>query len=670
MPFFYNGYASGLKLKNSYAKINHNFTSVQSFAQITNIVVSGGNATYTVSDNPFIAGDIVSVSEINGTNQFAFLSKAVSSVSGNNIVFTGFAPTSTLTSASYNSATSATFTVNLSTQIFSIGQVISISNVTDGTYNQTVTVTSIGGTSGAYTFTATGTGFTNVAGTGGIYYILDGDSTDGTAGVMQLTSGISTVSFMAYIESTTTPGTDLKIIKIGDSQFTANNFSGVRVLADATTYVNGVAYNATTNKVKLNEWQMITLVFDNPFPVVNGSPVEVILGDPTTALSTNVYIDQLMIFDKKLTTNSGLGSLDNLYNAFVGNVPDNFKSTKSPEIVLKDSNVMTIELYDYFRCDYLVSDGDIYDALKTGLNTETLTISYAQSTGNPLISKQAYLPAATGQANIFLADTSNLYAGTMRVNAANDTNLGTISSLDPSATTRSVKTANNSNGDIPYKRAASSFVSTVTLASSSGIEVGDKVLKSGYLDPGAVVSSKSGNVIKIKFGVKNSKYAKSKAYGLIKTLSKNSSLSFVEPAPKIIMSANLTTAIGKAETVYFRDKIYYENIAEKKKLIISGNSYIKTGDKILVINSSENKYFLYIVENNAEEARLIPQSVAKTYNVTFTKYTLSENELYQIGTSKYRYDQNEENLVLLVTSDATTSGRVSSKFQPQYAITE
>jgi hypothetical protein len=65
MPFFYNGYKSGLRLKNSYAKISHNFTSVQKFAQITNISVSGGNATYTLEDNPFVSGEIVSVSEIN-----------------------------------------------------------------------------------------------------------------------------------------------------------------------------------------------------------------------------------------------------------------------------------------------------------------------------------------------------------------------------------------------------------------------------------------------------------------------------------------------------------------------------------------------------------------------------------------------------------------------------
>ena len=596
MPFFYNGYSSGLKLKTSYAKINHNFTSVQKFAQITNVSVASGNATYTLEDNPFIAGDIVSVSEINGTNQFAFLNKAVSSVSGNNIVFTGFAPTGT--------------------------------------------------------------------------YSAESTGSDGTAGVMQLGSGISTVSFMAYIGSTTTPGTNLKIIKVGDLQFTANNFSGVRGLDGAVTYINGVAYNATTNLVKLNEWQMITLVFTTPFYINNNSSVDIILGDPTTALSTNVYIDQLMIFDKALTTASGLGSLDNLYNNFVGNIPSNFKSTKSKEVVLKDSSQMTVEVYDEITCNYLISSGDIYNALASGDSTETLTISYAKSSGNPVVSKQAYQPAATGQTSIFLADTANLYVGSMRVNAANDTNLGTISSLDASATTRSIKTANNSNGDIPLKRDDQYFISTVTLASSSGVEVNDRVIKAGYLDPGAVVNSKSGNIIKIKFGTKNAKYPKSKAYGLIKAVPKNTTLTFVEPAPKVVMSANLTTAIAKAQTVYFRDKVYYENAQEREKLKISGASYIKTGDKILVINDSQNKYMLYTVALNAEAARSISESEARTYNVTFTKHTLSESELYIFNGTNYRYSQANNNLTTISTANATKVGRVSFKFEPQYAITE
>jgi hypothetical protein len=65
MPFFYNGFKSGLRLKNSYAKINHNFTGIKKYSPITNITVSNGSAIYTLSENPFVSGENVSVSEIN-----------------------------------------------------------------------------------------------------------------------------------------------------------------------------------------------------------------------------------------------------------------------------------------------------------------------------------------------------------------------------------------------------------------------------------------------------------------------------------------------------------------------------------------------------------------------------------------------------------------------------
>jgi hypothetical protein len=92
----------------------------------------------------------------------------------------------TLTSASYVSATSATFTVPVTSQLFAIGQTITISGVTGGNYNQVVTVTAIGGSSGAFTFTATGTGFTNFAGTGGTFFISP--SGTGTTATIRLVS--------------------------------------------------------------------------------------------------------------------------------------------------------------------------------------------------------------------------------------------------------------------------------------------------------------------------------------------------------------------------------------------------------------------------------------------------------------------------------------------------
>ena len=72
-----------------------------------------------------------------------------------------------LTSAAYTSSSIAVFTYNLTSQVIAIGQKITIAGVTGGTYNGSWTVIGFGGTSGAFTFTVAGSGFTNVSGSGG-----------------------------------------------------------------------------------------------------------------------------------------------------------------------------------------------------------------------------------------------------------------------------------------------------------------------------------------------------------------------------------------------------------------------------------------------------------------------------------------------------------------------
>jgi len=66
------------------------------------------------------------------------------------------------TSASYVSATSATYGYTNATQIVVVGQQVTITGITGNlTFNQTVTVTALGGSGTSWTFTGTGTGFTS-----------------------------------------------------------------------------------------------------------------------------------------------------------------------------------------------------------------------------------------------------------------------------------------------------------------------------------------------------------------------------------------------------------------------------------------------------------------------------------------------------------------------------
>jgi hypothetical protein len=651
MPFFYNGHSSGLKIKKSYAKINHNFTSVQKFAQIVNIVVDSGNATYTLSDNPFVAGEIVSVSEINGSNQFSFANKAISSVSGNNIIFTGFSPTGTytpessesdgtagvmqlasgistvsfmlyvdsesipstplnvlkvasnqfsaftsLTSASYNSDTSATFTYNSNVQIFAIGDVVDITGVTGGSYNKSVTVTGIGGTSGAYTFTATGTNFTNFAGTGGNYLI------------------------------------------------------------NSIAYINGVKYNQSSNPVKINEWQMITLVYNNPFYIYQNVGVEIILGDPTVSLPTNVYIDQLMIFDKKLTTDNGLGSLDNLYNTFVGNI-DGLSNVPEAEIKIYDENEVKIEKFEVVFCQYLISSGAIYNELIGGQETETLTIQYKKSTGKSTITKKTSEKVSNSK-TVPLKDTKNLEVGYKRLNNSN-VEISSINSLDSGATR-----AKTTDGKVVVStKQTEKHTRTIKLSNVSDIQNKDFVILKDYITAGAYVTSinSSTKVVTITFP----KPASGKKCGIIKEIKSLSKIEFKEPKPKVVLS--VASTIGKGSNVVFKDKAFAENNTEKQKLILSSGKIIRSGEKILVLNSSSNKYFLYTVES-VNGADKIPQSINKNFDVTFTKETLLTSELYRVDGKYYRFLDNK--LEEISFPETTRSGRVAFKFQPQYEITE
>jgi hypothetical protein len=334
MPFFYNGFSSGLKLKDSYAKINHNFTGVKKYSPITNIVVSGGNATYTLSGNRFVSGDSVSVSEINGTNQFAFLQKTISSVSGNNVVFTGFAPTGT--------------------------------------------------------------------------YTADSDITDGTAGIMQSASGISTVSFMCYIPT----GTDVSnnVLKIGSLQLSINSSTGqMSTVTGATRYVNG----STSSLAKLDQWQMISLVFADPVVINSSNPTEIILGS-ATGIANEVYVDQLMIFDKKLTVDD---LLVNLYNLIVGETLLDYKVIASSKFKLRDTNNETLDNFNVIDIDYYIpstTGGNLYNALSGGASPVNYSVVYAISSGQPTFEKTT-VNQSDALNTLFVSNSQYIVAGSKLV---------------------------------------------------------------------------------------------------------------------------------------------------------------------------------------------------------------------------------------------------------------
>jgi hypothetical protein len=137
------------------------------------------------------------------------------------------------------------------------------------------------------------------------------------------------------------------------------------------------------------------------------------------------------------------------------------------------------------------------------------------------------------------------------------------------------------------------------------------------------------------------------------------------------MIANLTTKVTKGQLLYFRDKNYSDNL-DKREFLRVGSRYIKNDDLILVVNDTESKYFLYKVTSEANEAFTIPNGSAKTYNVTFTKQTLTSDEVYALSSKTiYSYTSSPVKLSkLTATKILGLKKRVTFKIAPQYAITE
>jgi hypothetical protein len=105
-----------------------------------------------------------------------------------------------LTSIAWVSATSATATYSNATQLAVVGQTLTLSGVTgtNNTYNQTVVVTAIGGSSTpfTFTFTPTTTAFVNVAGASGVVTGLTNTWDFGTAGTYSSTKNTIISEFL------------------------------------------------------------------------------------------------------------------------------------------------------------------------------------------------------------------------------------------------------------------------------------------------------------------------------------------------------------------------------------------------------------------------------------------------------------------------------------------
>ena len=133
--------------------------------------------------------------------------------------------TTAITSAAYTSATVAVFTYG-GTSLVQAGQRVTVAGVTGGTYNGTWTVSAVTST----TFTVLGSGFTNVAGSGGTFTLSAvGSFVAGTAAITPLVVQGAVSQTANLQEWQNSSGTILaRITSVGDLDFPSSSSAVIR----------------------------------------------------------------------------------------------------------------------------------------------------------------------------------------------------------------------------------------------------------------------------------------------------------------------------------------------------------------------------------------------------------------------------------------------------------
>jgi len=216
-PFDANGYFSVTQVYASVLSIRQTSTSA------IGITVKPANSTHTGDNFQIQNTSSTILSGFNAAGQIYVGTTA--SVVGST--------TTAITSAAYTSATVAVFTYG-GTSLVQAGQRVTVAGVSGGTYNGTWTVSAVTST----TFTVLGSGFTNVAGTGGTFALSAvGSFVAGTAAITPLVvqgASSATANLQEWQSST---GTVLAGISSAGAIFAGATASNTRMITDGRLFV-------------------------------------------------------------------------------------------------------------------------------------------------------------------------------------------------------------------------------------------------------------------------------------------------------------------------------------------------------------------------------------------------------------------------------------------------
>lgn len=644
-PFFYNGFGSGIKIGNSYATIEHTFSSPDKYAQITG-ATKANPAVYTLDYVPFEIGDNVIICDTNvkktvtfdftPDNPIIITSSAHGLSTGTKIQFASDAnndgnPDYTLPGYLYDDV--EYFVKYIDSNSFYItdiigGDIITALDDESGTLNVLALIKS--GSPWELNTAATISGKTDttitlpVNSTSYSTYDVAQTGNDGTAGVIKLASGIGSVSFMVYSD---TISSTLKLLKVGSQQISLSTAGAISTASSATKYVNGV--NGGT--FKFGSWNNITVSFTDLIIVNGNQPVTLTLGDSTTT-TENFYFDQLSIFDKQLSSYF----VADLYCLYTGkNDAALFTQTIDTGFNIYDLGPTTAGEDEYTINETIVAVDHILPSTSTSTlypilsvqtgSTYSLSLSYQQANDAEFLVKNAVKKtASSGSSSIlYLSDSADLSVG------AKVKKIGTadITSSYPTITAIDNSPATKTTGSLISSTTAGTYTFT-NLNNVTGISVGDKVssnvtyrkkIKGKYetfyvIPEGTQVQTISGSSIKVQFPA-NKK-------GFPADIPNNSKITFSPTLAKVTVSKLPTTAtIGTS--IAFENVKRSANITENNKLKVDGE-YLKSGDKLLFKDVSPPR--MYQVSSTSVDQK--PYNTITTVTVDFTKITLVDGYVY------------------------------------------
>jgi hypothetical protein len=163
-------------------------------------------------------------------------------------------------------------------------------------------------------------------------------------------SGLGLISFMLnvpYKESgevvtimSFENGATIKSISVNTNTGTLSTLD-----SNIIVYINGVEYNASTNKIKTNQWQNISVYLVSPYETETIPTISI--GESSTTPKTyhELYIDQFMLFYRPFADKATAEkTITNIYNLLSGNVP---YSERDTNIFKLNDSLSTLDDIDY-----------------------------------------------------------------------------------------------------------------------------------------------------------------------------------------------------------------------------------------------------------------------------------------------------------------------------------